>query len=164
MSTPNNNKHKKKSSTSINNFKSREDFIKKESNSMKLKQSSKKSLQKIYPKEFCAVFRVIWKKNNVFINITNLRGKTIYKMSAGSIEKRKVKKELRKMLSFMLESVSVFVKANFDSVHILVKGKSLKSIFPVFNTLRYKETPITRLKVSSGVLHNGCRPPKKRRV
>lgn len=164
MSITNKTYNKKKSFTNTNNFKSHQDFNKKESNSMRLKQSSKESLQKVYPKEFCAVVRVIWKKNNVFINITNLRGKTIYKMSAGCIEKRKVKKELRKMLNFMLESVSVFVKANFDSVHILVKGKSLKSIFPVFNTLRYKETPITRLKVSSGVLHNGCRPPKKRRV
>ena len=85
-------------------------------------------------------------------------------MSTGFIEKRKVKKELRKMLNFMLGSTSYFVQANFDSMHIFVKGSSLKSVLPIYNTLRFKETPITGLKVCSPVLHNGCRPPKKRRI
>lgn len=59
MSITNKTYNKKKSFTNTNNFKSHQDFNKKESNSMRLKQSSKESLQKVYPKEFCAVVRVI---------------------------------------------------------------------------------------------------------
>jgi len=85
-------------------------------------------------------------------------------MTTGSIQKRKTKRELRNMLHFMLENTSFFVKANFDSMRIVVKGSTLKRTLGIFKHLRSKSTPIMGFKVRVPVLHNGCRPPKKRRI
>jgi ribosomal protein S11 len=64
----------------------------------------------------------------------------------------------------MLENTSFFVKANFDSMRIVVKGSTLKRSLGIFKHLRYKPTPIMGFKICVPVLHNGCRPPKKRRI
>jgi ribosomal protein S11 len=54
-----------------------------------------KTKQKKVIKQYCCIIRITFKKNNVFVNLTKINGQTILKFSAGLVQKKKNKKQLR---------------------------------------------------------------------
>ncbi len=112
---------------------------------------------------FGATIRLTLKKNNMFANITNLKGQTIIKFSSGLIQKKKNKKQLRLAAKWIISKIGVFVKNNFFCVKVIVKGHGLRP-FSYFKELKRKNLKIVSFKSRIPVVHNGCRPPKKRRI
>lgn len=114
---------------------------------------------------YCCVVRFSMKKNNVFVNLTSLKGRTILKFSAGLIQKRKTKKELRSIVKFIIDKISFFIKANFDCVKIYIKSDgSAKKALSLFKYFKRKRLKIVYFKAQIPIAHNGCRAPKKRRI
>jgi ribosomal protein S11 len=114
---------------------------------------------------YCCVVRFSMKKNNIFVNLTNLRGQTILKFTAGLIQKRKTKKELRSIVKFIIDKISFFIKANFDCAKIIIKSDgSAKKALSLFKHFKRKKLKIVYFKAHLPIAHNGCRAPKKRRI
>jgi ribosomal protein S11 len=108
-----------------------------------------------------AIMRI--KKNNVFINITKLNGQTIIKYSTGLIQKKKNKKQLRTSAKWIIEKIAIFMKRNFNCVKIKIKGQTNKTI-TYLKEMKRKKIKIITYENNIQNVHNGCRPPKKRRI
>jgi ribosomal protein S11 len=114
---------------------------------------------------YCCIVRFSMKKNNIFVNLTNLKGQTILKFTAGLIQKRKTKKELRSIVKFIIDKISFFIKANFDCAKIIIKSDgSAKKALSLFKHFKRKKLKIVYFKAHLPIAHNGCRAPKKRRI
>lgn len=114
---------------------------------------------------YCCVVRFSVKKNNIFVNLTNLKGQTIVKFSAGLIQKRKTKKELHSIVKFIIDKISFFINANFDCVKLIIKTDgSAKKAISFFKLFKQKKIKIVYFKAQLPIVHNGCRAPKKRRL
>ena len=124
----------------------------------------------------CIIIRITRKKNrrsnnpggssssNIFVNVTNLKGQTLIKFSFGLLGGRKGPKLVKRtIVKFIMERISFFVKNNFDCVKITVKGHTSKS-FSYFKEFKRRKLTIVSFRTRIPVLHNGCRPPSKRRV
>ena len=109
------------------------------------------------------IVRITIKKNNVFINVTDLLGKTILKFSSGLVQKKKNKRKLHSVVKFILNKISSFVRNNFDAIKIIIKGRGTKA-FSYLKELKKKNLKIILFKNYLPFVHNGCRPPKKRRI
>ncbi len=103
------------------------------------------------------------KKNNVFVNLTKTTGETIIKFTAGLIQKKKNKKQIRSLIKWIFEKVAFFAKVNFNSVKIIIKGYS-NTPFSYLKEIKRKKLKLVSYKHIIPILHNGCRPPKKRRI
>ncbi len=112
---------------------------------------------------YCCIIRMTLKKNNVFVNLTNLKGQTIIKFTSGLIQKKKNKSKLRSIIKWIIEKLSFPVKNNFDCIKIIIKGHSVKS-FSYLKELKRKKLKIIYFESRIPIIHNGCRPPKKRRI
>lgn len=125
-------------------------------------QVNKNHVTKIGKSPMCIIF-LSAKKNNVFINLTDLKGHTIIKFSSGIIQKNNSKKQLTWILKWIFEKLSYFVKNNFNFVKLIIKAPRTKSFF-YLRELKRKRLPIISFQIRVPISHNGCRPPKKRRV
>jgi ribosomal protein S11 len=63
----------------------------------------------------------------------------------------------------MFEKISFFAKANFNGVKIIIKGHTNKSFF-YLKEIKRKKLKLISYKHTIPIVHNGCRPPKKRRI
>lgn len=123
-----------------------------------------KSNQNIQNKnQYCCIIRMTLKKNNVFVNLTKTNGQTILKFTAGLIQKKKNKKQIRSLIKWIFEKISFFAKANFNCVKIIIKGHTNKS-FSYLKEIKRKKLKLISYKHIIPIIHNGCRPPKKRRI
>jgi ribosomal protein S11 len=113
------------------------------------------------------IVRITLKKNNVFMNVTDVKGHTIIKFSSGLVQKnaKQNKKKLFSLVKFILNKISIFVKNNFDAIKIIIKGRGHKS-FSFLKELKKKklQSKIIYFENKLPLVHNGCRPPKKRRL
>ena len=115
---------------------------------------------------YCCTIHLKLKKNNIFANVANSKGQTIIKFSSGLVRKDKNvsgKKQLRTMVKLIIEKISAFVKSNFDCAKIIINAPSTKS-FSYFKEFKRKRVELIYFKSKIPVRHNGCRPPKKRRI
>ena len=87
------------------------------------------------------IVRITIKKNNVFINITDLLGKTILKFSSGLVQKKKNKRKLHSVVKFILNKISFFIKNNFEAIKIIIKGRGTKA-FSYLKELKKKNVKI----------------------
>ena len=62
------------------------------------------------------------------MNVHDIKGKTIIKFSSGLVQKNSNKKNLFSIAKFLLNKVRVFIKNNFYTVRIIIKGGGLKSL------------------------------------
>ncbi len=113
--------------------------------------------------QYCCIIRMTLKKNNVFVNLTKTTGETIIKFTAGLIQKKKNKKQIRSLIKWIFEKVAFFAKVNFNSVKIIIKGYS-NTPFSYLKEIKRKKLKLVSYKHIIPILHNGCRPPKKRRI
>jgi len=103
-------------------------------------------------------------KNNTIITLTDLKGNTKFWSSAGNLGF----KNSRKSTSYAAQAVAELIAAKalnlgFNSVILKLTGLG----YGKFTTLKafYKsKLNVTQLIERTPIAHNGCRPPKKRRV
>jgi ribosomal protein S11 len=152
----------------LQNVTKKPSFLTNKAESFKTDFSKQKNLIKTnapLKHQYCCVVRFSMKKNNIFVNLTSLKGQTILKFSAGLIQKRKTKKELRSIVKFIIDKLSFFIKANFDCVKIIIKSDgSAKKALSLFKYFKRKRLKIVYFKAHLPIVHNGCRAPKKRRI
>ena len=102
--------------------------------------------------------------NNTIITLTDPRGKTLGWTSAGSIGFKGTKKATPFAASKVAEAIySIIQKAGVEKVEIFVKGIGSGRESAV-RSLAARGLEITSIKDVTPVPHNGCRPPKVRRV
>ncbi len=102
--------------------------------------------------------------NNTIINITDRQGNTLAWATAGGSGFRGSRKSTPFAAQVAAQKVGEVVKdfgvKNLD-VNIKGPGPGRESAVRALNALGYKITNITDV---TPIPHNGCRPPKKRRV
>lgn len=103
-------------------------------------------------------------RNNTIITLTDLQGNTKFWSSAGNLGF----KNSRKSTSYAAQAVAEIVATKalnlgFDSLVLKVKGLGYGKLTAI-RTLYKSKLSITQIIESTPIAHNGCRPPKKRRI
>nr|QGT76926.1 30S ribosomal protein S11 [Micractinium pusillum] len=103
-------------------------------------------------------------RNNTILTLTDLQGNCKFWSSAGNIGF----KNSRKSTSYAAQAVAEKVASQafhlgFDSVIVKIKGLGYGKLSAI-RALHKSKLSITQIIEVTPISHNGCRPPKKRRV
>ena len=102
--------------------------------------------------------------NNTIVTITNLTGDTISWSSAGSSGFKGARKSTPFAAQTAAEKAALEAVSNgMKSVQILVKGQG-SGRETAIRAIEAAGFEITSIEDITSVPHNGCRPPKRRRV
>jgi len=102
--------------------------------------------------------------NNTIMTLTNLQGDVLFWTSAGSIGFKGTKKGTSFAASKTAETIAQVVKKiGIERVQVLVKGIG-SGRESAIRSLAARGLDITSIKDITAIPHNGCRPPKVRRV
>lgn len=102
--------------------------------------------------------------NNTIMTLTDMRGNTLAWVSAGSVGFGGTKKATPFAASKVAEAISQIVKRmGIPSVEVYVKGLG-SGRDSAIRSLAARGIEIDLLKDITPIPHNGCRPPKVRRV
>jgi small subunit ribosomal protein S11 len=102
--------------------------------------------------------------NNTIVTITNLTGDTISWASAGSAGFKGARKSTPFAAQTAAEKAALEAANNgMKTVQILVKGQG-SGRETAIRAIEGARLEITSIEDITAVAHNGCRPPKRRRV
>jgi small subunit ribosomal protein S11 len=102
--------------------------------------------------------------NNTIVTITNLVGDTVSWASAGSAGFKGARKSTPFAAQTAAEKAALdALSTGMKSVHILVKGQG-SGRETAIRAIESAGFDISSIEDITSVPHNGCRPPKKRRV
>ena len=102
--------------------------------------------------------------NNIIISLTNLKGEVISWSSAGKMGFRGSKKNTPYAAQLAAEDcTNVALDAGLKRVKVFVKGPGAGRESAI-RTIHNTGILVTEIIDVTPVPHNGCRPPKKRRV
>ncbi|MGB9743134.1 MAG: 30S ribosomal protein S11 [Minisyncoccales bacterium] len=102
--------------------------------------------------------------NNTMISLTDLKGNTLYWTSAGRIGFKGTKKGTSFAAAKVAEAVSQIIqKLGIEKLEVLVKGIGAGRE-SALRSLVAQGVDIVSIKDITPIPHNGCRPPKVRRV
>ena len=102
--------------------------------------------------------------NNIIISLTNNKGEVIAWSSAGKMGFRGSKKNTPYAAQTAAEDVSkVAIEAGLRKVKVYVKGPGNGRVSAI-RTLHNNGIEVTEIVDVTPLPHNGCRPPKRRRV
>ena len=102
--------------------------------------------------------------NNIIISLTNMKGEVIAWSSAGKMGFRGSKKNTPYAAQTAAEDVSkVAIEAGLRKVKVYVKGPG-NGRESAISTLHNSGIEVTEIVDVTPLPHNGCRPPKRRRV
>ena len=102
--------------------------------------------------------------NNIIISLTNMKGEVIAWSSAGKMGFRGSKKNTPYAAQTAAEDVSkVAIEAGLRKVKVYVKGPG-NGRESAIRTLHNNGIEVTEIVDVTPLPHNGCRPPKRRRV
>lgn len=102
--------------------------------------------------------------NNTIMTLTTLQGDTLAWVSAGSVGFKGTKKATPFAASKVAEALTQIArKFGIESVEVFVKGVG-SGRDSAIRSLASRGLEITLLKDITPIPHNGCRPPKVRRV
>ena len=103
--------------------------------------------------------------NNTIITITNLKGEVLCWSSAGVVGFKGTKKGTPFAAQKAAEDVSRKAKEGFqmERVRVVVKGPG-SGRETAIRTLQASGLRVISIKEATPIPHNGCRPPKKRKV
>ena len=102
--------------------------------------------------------------NNTIVTITDEQGNAISWASAGGLGFRGSRKNTPFAASQAAETAAEQAKEmGLESVEVYVKGPG-NGRESAIRALQTAELNITKIQDVSPIAHNGCRPPKKRRV
>jgi len=101
--------------------------------------------------------------NNIIISLTNKQGQVISWSSAGKMGFKGSKKNTPYAAQMAAsDAAKVAFDAGLKRVEVYVKGRSGRE--SAIRALSNSGIEITQIKDVTPLPHNGCRPPKKRRV
>lgn len=102
--------------------------------------------------------------NNLIITFTNLSGQTISWSSAGKMGFRGSKKNTPYAAQMAAaDAAKVAMEAGLKKVEVFVKGPGAGRESAI-RTIAGAGIEVTIINDTTPIPHNGCRPPKKRRV
>ena len=102
--------------------------------------------------------------NNIIISLTNSKGEVISWSSAGKMGFRGSKKNTPYAAQLAAEDASkVALEAGLRKVKVFVKGPG-NGRESAIRTIRNLGIEVTEIVDVTPLPHNGCRPPKRRRV
>ena len=102
--------------------------------------------------------------NNIIISLTNNKGEVIARSSTGKMGFRGSKKNTPYAAQTAAEDVSkVALEAGLRKVKVYVKGPG-NGRESAIRTLHNNGIEVTEIIDVTPLPHNGCRPPKRRRV
>jgi len=102
--------------------------------------------------------------NNTIITITDLQGNAISASSAGKLGLRGSKKSTPYAAQMVMEDAAKAAKEHgLKSVDVFVKGPG-QGRESAIRALQNLEIAVTSIQDVSPIPHNGCRPPKRRRL
>ena len=102
--------------------------------------------------------------NNTIVTITDMQGNTISWCSAGSLGFRGSRKSTPYAAQQASEKAAMAAKEHgLRSVELFVKGPG-QGRESAIRALQVCEIEVTMIQDVSPIPHNGCRPPKRRRV
>lgn len=102
--------------------------------------------------------------NNTIVSVTDMQGNLISASSAGRLGFKSSKKSTPFAAQQAVEAaVKPAIDAGLRSVEVYVKGPG-QGREAAIRALQTFELQVTLIKDVSGVAHNGCRPPKRRRI
>ena len=102
--------------------------------------------------------------NNIIISLTNNKGEVIAWSSAGKMGFRGSKKNTPYAAQTAAEDVSkLAIEAGLRKVKVFVKGPG-NGRESAIRTLHNNGIEVTEIVDVTPLPHNGCRPPKRRRV
>nr|YP_010277158.1 ribosomal protein S11 [Thalassionema nitzschioides]UHY40681.1 ribosomal protein S11 [Thalassionema nitzschioides] len=102
--------------------------------------------------------------NNTIVTITNLTGDTIAWASAGSSGFKGARKSTPFAAQTAAEKAALeAINTGMKNVYVLVKGQG-SGRETAIRAIESAGFEITSIEDITAVPHNGCRPPKKRRV
>ena len=102
--------------------------------------------------------------NNTIVTITDLQGNAISWSSSGKLNLRGSKKSTAFAAQMVSEDAAkVAYESGLRSVEVYVKGPGTGRESAI-RALQVAGLEVTMIKDVSPIPHNGCRPPKKRRV
>ena len=102
--------------------------------------------------------------NNTVITITDTQGNTVSWSSAGKLKLRGSKKSSAYAAQIVAEDAAkVAADAGMKSVEVFVNGPG-QGRESAIRALQVVGMEVTMIKDVSPIPHNGCRPPKRRRL
>ena len=102
--------------------------------------------------------------NNTIVTITDVQGNAISWCSAGALGNRGAKKSTPFVAQQIVETAAKAAKdAGITKVAVYVKGAG-GGREAAIRALATAEIGVTMIKDVSPIPHNGCRPPKRRRI
>ena len=102
--------------------------------------------------------------NNTLVTFTDLAGNTLSWLSAGSLGFRGARKSTPFAAQQAVETAAKVAKEHgLKSVEVYVKGPG-NGREAAIRALSTAEINVTKISDVSPIPHNGCRPPKKRRI
>ncbi len=102
--------------------------------------------------------------NNTLVTFTDLAGNTLSWSSAGSLGFRGARKSTPFAAQQAVETAAKLAKEQgLKSVEVYVKGPG-NGREAAIRALGTAELSVTKISDVSPIPHNGCRPPKKRRI
>ena len=102
--------------------------------------------------------------NNTLVTITDLQGNAISASSAGKLGLRGSKKSTPYAAQMVMEDAARAAKEHgLKSVDVFVKGPG-QGRESAIRALQNLEIGVTSIQDVSPIPHNGCRPPKRRRL
>ncbi len=102
--------------------------------------------------------------NNTIITITDTQGNAISASSAGKLGLRGSKKSTPYAAQMVMEDAAKAAKEHgLKSVDVFVKGPG-QGRESAIRALQNVEIAVTSIQDVSPIPHNGCRPPKRRRL
>ena len=102
--------------------------------------------------------------NNTIVTITDTQGNAISASSSGKLGLRGSKKSTPYAAQMVMEDAARVAKEHgLKSVDVFVKGPG-QGRESAFRALQNAEISVTSIQDVSPIPHNGCRPPKRRRL
>ncbi len=102
--------------------------------------------------------------NNTIVTITDTQGNAISASSSGKLGLRGSKKSTPYAAQMVMEDAARVAKEHgLKSVDVFVKGPG-QGRESAIRALQNAEISVTSIQDVSPIPHNGCRPPKRRRV
>ena len=102
--------------------------------------------------------------NNTIITITDMEGNALSQCSAGALGFRGSRKSTAYAEQQAAEKAAMAAKEyGLRSVEVFVKGPGAGRESAI-RAMQTAEIDVTLIKDVSPIAHNGCRPPKKRRI
>lgn len=127
-------------------------------------QMNRKSTKKDKNKFTSGVVHIQSTFNNTIVTITNLAGETICWSSAGSSGFKGARKSTPFAAQTAAERVALdALSSGMKNVEILIKGQGAGRETAI-RAIEGAGFDITSIQDITSIPHNGCRPPKRRRV